>query len=174
MSRASGVDRIYPQFALNPAKFPSDGVAHRNILVVLCDFDGDAFGPAVYHNSQSTPEYYNKLLFSDDPNDGIISMPEYYRIDSHGRLLVSGLVTSDWLKMSHSYTYYVGSFSGLDFGGYPRSAQKLAEDAMVAAYDSFAQNLNFFDNDGPDGMSLTTGESIGGAPSAEGAHPRSW
>ena len=141
MSRASGVDRIYPQFALNPAKFPSDGVAHRNILVVLCDLDGDAFGPAVYHNSQSTPEYYNKLLFSDDPNDGIISMPEYYRIDSHGRLLVSGLVTSDWLKMSHSYTYYVGSFSGLDFGGYPRSAQKLAEDAMVAAYDSFAQFL---------------------------------
>src|SRR5882672_9708098 len=73
MSRASGVDRIYPQFAFNPAKFPRDGVAHRNILVVLRDFDGDAFGPAVYHNSQSTLEHYNKLLFSDDPNDGIIS-----------------------------------------------------------------------------------------------------
>ncbi len=152
MSRALGVDRIYPQFALNLAKFPRDGVAYRNILVVLCDFDGDAFGPAVYHSSQSTPEYYNKLFFSDDPNDEIISLREYYRINSHGRLIVSGLVTSDWLKMPHSYAYYVGNFSGLDFGSYPRSAQKLAEDAMVAAYNSFDQNLNFFDNDGPDGI----------------------
>jgi len=152
MSRAWGVDRVYNQFALDLAKYPRGGVAHRNILVVLCDFDGDAFGPAVHPGAASTPGYYHKLFFSDDPNDGIISLREFYRLNSHGRLIVSGRVSSDWLKMPHSYAYYVNGQSGLDFGSYPRSAQKLAEDAMGAAYGSFRQNLTFFDNDGPDGI----------------------
>ena len=152
MSRAWGVDRVYPQFALNLAKYPREGVAHRNILVVLCDFDADPFGPAVHHGAKSTPGYYNRLFFSDDPNDGIISLREYYRINSHGRLIVSGRVTSDWLTMPHSYAYYVNGTSGLDFSAYPRSGQRLAEDAMSAAYSSFGQNLSFFDNDGPDGI----------------------
>jgi len=151
LSRALGVDKIYPAFSLDLSKYPRGGVAHRNILVVLCDFDADAFGPAVHHGSKSTPGYYNRLLFSDDPNDGIISLREFYRINSHGRLIVSGRVTSDWLTMPHSYAYYVNGSSGLDFSSYPRSGQKLAEDAMVAAYASFGQNLGFFDNDGPDG-----------------------
>ncbi len=152
MSRAWGVDKIYKQFALDMAKFPRGGVAHRNILVVLCDFDADNFGGAVHHDSRDTPGYYNRLLFSDDPNDGIISLSEFYRLNSHGRLIVSGRVTSDWLTMPHSYTYYANGTSGLDFGSYPRSSQKLAEDAMAAAYGSFGQNLSYFDNDGPDGI----------------------
>lgn len=152
LSRAVGVDRIYKQFALEMAKYPRGGVAHRNILVVLCDFDGDAFGGSVHHNDKDTPGYYNKLLFSDDPNDGIISLREFYKLNSHGRLVVSGRATSDWLTMPHSYAYYANGTSGLDFGSYPRSSQKLAEDAMAAAYGSFGQNLSFFDNDGPDGI----------------------
>ena len=152
LSRGWGVDKIFPQFALDLAKYPRGGVAHRNLLVVLCDFDADAFGPAVHPNAISTPGYFNKLFFSDDPNDGIISLREYYRIESHGRLIVSGRVTSDWLKMPHSYAYYTNNESGLDFGAYPRSAQKLTEDAMTAAYNSFGQNLSYFDNDGPDGI----------------------
>ncbi len=152
LSRAWGVDRVFKQFALDLAKYPRGGVAHRNVLVVLCDFDGDAFGGAVHHSPLSTPGYYNKLLFSDDPNDGIVSMREFYRLNSHGRLIISGRVTSDWLTMPHSYAYYTNGGSGLDFGAYPRSAQKLAEDAMDAAYGSFGQNLSYFDNDGPDGI----------------------
>jgi len=151
-SQAQGVDRIYKQFALNLAKFPRGGIAHRNILVVLCDFNGDAFGGAVHHNAASTPGYYNKLFFSEDPNDGIVSLREYYKLNSHGRLIVSGRVTSDWLVMPHSYAYYTNNESGLDFGAYPRSSQKLAEDAMDAAYGSFGQDLSYFDNDGPDGI----------------------
>src|SRR6185295_6846132 len=46
MSRAWGVDKIHPAFNLNLAKYPRGGVAHRNILVVLCDFDADNFGGA--------------------------------------------------------------------------------------------------------------------------------
>ena len=152
-SRAFGVDRVFPQFALDMAKYPRGGVAHRNVLVVLANFEGDAFGPAVHPGAASTPGYYHRLFFSDDPNDGIISMREYYRINSHGRLIISGRVTPGWLLMPHSYAYYVNGQSGLDFGGYPRSAQKLAEDAMAAAYGALDRNLSFFDNDGPDGIS---------------------
>ena len=81
MSRAWGVDQIYPSYGLNMAKYPRDGIAHRNLLVVLCDFPADAFGPAVHHGAASTPGYYNRLFFSDDPNDGIISLREFYRMN---------------------------------------------------------------------------------------------
>lgn len=151
-SRAWGVDRVYPKFALDLAKFPRGGVAHRNVLVVLCDFEADAFGAAVRHSSKDTPGYYHKLFFSDDPNDGVISLREYYRLNSHGRLIVSGRVTSEWLTMPRSYAYYANGSSGLDFSAYPRSAQGLAEDAMVAAFGSFGSDLSYFDNDGPDGI----------------------
>jgi len=170
LSQAWGVDKIYKQFALNMAKYPRDGVAHRNILVVLCDFDGDAFGPAVHHSAASTPGYYQKLLFSDDPNDGIISLREFYRINSHGRLIISGRVTSGWLTMPHSYAYYTNGESGLDFGAYPRSSQKLAEDAMAAAYESFGHDLSFFDNDGPDGIP-SSGDDDGYVDAVMVVHP---
>jgi len=170
LSRAWGVDKIYKQFALDMAKYPRDGVAHRNILVVLCDFDGDAFGGAVHHSAASTPGYYQKLLFSDDPNDGIISLREYYKINSHGRLIISGRVTSDWLTMPHSYAYYANGQSGLDFGSYPRSSQKLAEDAMAAAFTSFGGDLSFFDNDGPDGIP-SSGDDDGYIDAVMVVHP---
>ncbi len=150
-ARALGVDQPRPEFTLNMAKFPRDGVAHRNILVVLAEFDADSYGPALHHAPQSTPEYYQQLLFSDDPTDGITSLREYYRENSHGRLLISGRVTPAWLTMPHSAAYYTNQTSGLDFTAYPRSAQKLAEDAMQAAYAELG-NLSFFDNDGPDGV----------------------
>src|SRR5467141_3643252 len=152
LSRAWGVDRVYNQFALDLAKYPRGGVAHRNILVVLCDFDGDAFGPPVHPGAASTPGYYNRLFFSDDPNDGIISLREFYRTNSHGRLIISGRVTPEWVTMPHSYAYYANGASGLDFGSYPRSSQRAAEDAMTAAYNSFGGSLSYFDNDGPDGI----------------------
>jgi M6 family metalloprotease-like protein len=150
--RAMGVDRIYPQFALDMAKYPRQGVAHRNVLVVLCKFPSEGGFPAQGPSSVSTPRYFYNHLFSDDPNDGITSLREYYRVNSNGRLVISGYVTSDWLEMPHSYGYYVNNYAGLNFGAYPRSAQKLAEDAMSAAYHDFDDNLKFFDNDGPDGV----------------------
>ncbi|HET9250684.1 MAG TPA: M6 family metalloprotease domain-containing protein [Candidatus Eisenbacteria bacterium] len=137
--------KSFPQFALDLSKFPRDGVAHRNILVVLCQFSDQK--PA----SVSTPRYYHNLFFSDDPNDGLISLREYYRTQSGGRLIISGAVTGEWLTMPSSYAYYVGGLAGL--GSYPQSAQKLAEDAMLAAYELYENDLGFFDNDGPDGVS---------------------
>jgi immune inhibitor A len=148
-----GVDQVHPAFALSPARYPRGGVAHRNILVALVEFPSDQFGNAVKHSSKSTPSYYQKMFFSDDPNDGITSVREYYREISNGRLIVSGQVTSKWLNMPHSMAYYVNGNAGLDFGSYPRSAQRLSEDAMGAAYGDFGGHLGYFDNDGPDGVS---------------------
>jgi M6 family metalloprotease-like protein len=150
--RAMGVDKIYPQFALDMAKFPRQGVAHRNVLVVLCKFPSESGSPSSGPAAVSTPRYFYNHLFSDDPNDGLTSLREYYRVNSNGRLVISGYVTSDWLEMPHSYDYYVNNYAGLNFGAYPRSAQKLAEDAMDAAYNDFDGSLKFFDNDGPDGV----------------------
>jgi immune inhibitor A len=151
--RAGGADRVHPQFALSPARYPRGGVARRNILVVLAKFPSDGFGGAVSPASKSTPGYYQRLFFSDDPNDGFISVREYYREASNGRLIVSGRVTAEWLTMPHSYAYYANGSGGLDFGSYPRSSQALAEDAMSAAYTHFDGKLGYFDNDGPDGVS---------------------
>ena len=150
-ARAHGVDHVDPAFALDLAKFPRDGVAHRNVLVILAEFPLDNYGPALKHAAVSTPSYYHRLFFSDDDTDGFASMREYYRSNSGGRLLLSGRVTPKWLTMPHSAGYYVNAQSGLDFGGYPRSAQKLAEDALDAAYRELG-NLDYFDNDGPDGI----------------------
>jgi len=150
--KEDGVDRIYPQFALDLAKFPRGGVAHRNILVVLCEFPAEGSAPALQASSASTPFYYQRLFFSEDPNDGIISLREYYKINSKGRFIVSGQVTSKWLEMPHSNQYYANGGAGLYFSTYPRSAQKLAEDAMSAAYGDFDNDLDYFDNDGPDGV----------------------
>ncbi len=168
-AKALGVDRVHPEFALDLAKFPRDGVAHRNILVVLADFDADSYGPALHHSAPSTPAYYQRLFFSDDPNDGITSLREYYRNNSHGRLLISGRVTPGWLKMPNSAAYYVNGSSGLSFGSYPRSAQKLAEDAMAVAYRDLG-SLSFFDNDGPDGVS-SSGDDDGYVDAVCVIHP---
>ncbi|MGE5175240.1 MAG: M6 family metalloprotease domain-containing protein, partial [Hyphomicrobiales bacterium] len=151
-AKALGVDKVYRQFSLDLAKYPRGGVAHRNLLVVLAQFPAEGSAPALYPSKQSTPYYYWKLLFSDDPNDGIISLREYYENQSHGRLILSGQVTSKWVTMPHSYRYYTNGSSGLDFTSYPRSGQGLVVDAMRAAYGQFGGNLEYFDNDGPDGI----------------------
>jgi M6 family metalloprotease-like protein len=150
--RPKGVDRIYPQFALDMAKYPRGGVAHRNLLVVLCKFPAEGGAPAQAPSSVTTPFYVYRHYFSDDPNDGIISLREYYRTNSRGKLIISGQVTPEWVDMPHSYEYYENDFAGLDFISYPRSSQKLAEDAMAAAAKAFDGDLRYFDNDGPDGI----------------------
>jgi len=150
--RPRGVDRIYPQFALDMAKYPREGVAHRNLLVILCKFPSEGGAPAQAPASVTTPFYVYRHFFSDDPNDGIISLREFYRTNSRGRLVISGQVTPRWVDMPHSYDYYSSGYAGLNFAGYPNSSQKLAEDAMAAAALEFQGDLRYFDNDGPDGV----------------------
>lgn len=150
-SRGSWVDGVDKSFALDVTKYPRGGVAHRNILVVLAEFPSDGLGPAAGPASKSTPGYYQRLFFSEDPNDGFISVREYFKEASNGRLIISGQVTSEWLDMPRSYAYYVdGTNYGL--GSYPRNSQGLAEAAMASAYKNFDGRMGYFDNDGPDGV----------------------
>jgi M6 family metalloprotease-like protein len=140
----------FNRFALTPAKFSRDGFAHRNVLVILADFPRDDYGAELTHASPSTGAYYHRLFFSDDETDGVTSMREYYRDNSRGRLIVSGSVVPGWLTMPHSAAYYIAGGGGTE-GAYPRNAQRLAEDAIGAAYSELG-DLSFYDNDGPDGI----------------------
>jgi len=151
-SRGTWVDRVDKSFALDLTRYPRGEVAHRNILVVLAKFPSDGDGLAISASSNSTPGYYQRLFFSDDPNDGFTSVREYYREASKGRLIISGQVTSDWLQMPHSYGYYVDGTNAGIYGPYPRNGQGLAEAAMNAAFQDFGGDLRYFDNDGPDGV----------------------
>jgi M6 family metalloprotease-like protein len=71
-------------------------------------------------------------------------MRDFYAEASCGKVDVVGSV-SGWLRMPHNYSYYVGRESGT--GKYPRNAQKLAEDVLIAAIKKkvhFAAELDKF------------------------------
>ena len=75
------------------------------------------------------------------------SMRDYYIEVSYNQFEVDGVVngnTTNWLPMPQTYAYYVNGICG--FGYYPQNAQKLAEDAVLAA-DPFVDYTQY-DNDG--------------------------
>jgi len=116
-------------------------IVERNAIVILVDFSDNVANTVSYPSS-----HYSDMLFSQGsyPTG---SMRDYYIENSYGQFGVGGQV-SDWLRMPQTYAYYVDGQRG--FGLYPRNAQKLVEDAVIAAnpYVDFSQ----FDNDGPDGI----------------------
>jgi immune inhibitor A len=116
-------------------------IVERNAIVILVDFSDNVANIAAYPSL-----HYNDMLFSEATYP-TRSMRDYYVENSYGQFAVSGSVTQ-WLRMPQTYAYYVDGQRG--FGVYPKNAQKLAEDAVLAAdpYVDFSQ----FDNDGPDGI----------------------
>ena len=112
-----------------------------NAVVILVDFSDKVANPTLYPSS-----HYTDLLFSTRtyPTG---SMRDFYTENSYGKLAVGGTVTI-WLLMPQTYAYYVNGQRGL--GVYPKNAQRLTADAVLAAdpYINFSQ----FDNDGPDGI----------------------
>lgn len=113
----------------------------RQSIVIIVDFDDNVADTATYPAS-----HYEDLLFSVGtfPTG---SMRDYYLENSYGNFEVVGAI-SGWHRMPREYSYYVDGQRG--FGDYPRNAQKLTEDAVLAAdpYVDFSQ----YDNDGPDGV----------------------
>jgi immune inhibitor A len=94
-------------------------------LIVLADFT-DMQHEWVFH---SDPEDFDTLLFSiglREPG----SMTDYYDENSYGQAYLVGEVTN-WYRLPQLYAYYVDGQRG--FGSYPRNAQRLTEDAVVAA-----------------------------------------
>ena len=110
-------------------------------LVLLVDFSDN--------KGQTSPDQYRHLLFSL----GVYptgSMRDYYQEVSYRKFDLVGEVNGttgnppDWFRMPQAYTFYVAGQSGL--GSYPNNAQKLAEDAVIAA-DPYV-DYRLYDNNG--------------------------
>ncbi|MFH0778110.1 MAG: M6 family metalloprotease domain-containing protein, partial [Candidatus Eisenbacteria bacterium] len=139
VNKAPGLKAVVQQRPLEG--LPVNWTVQRNAIVILADFS-DKVADTVQHPSS----HYASLLFSDGtyPTG---SMRDFYLENSYGEFALSGSATR-WFRMPQTYAYYVNGQRGL--GAYPQNAQKLTEDAILAAdpYVDFSQ----FDNDGPDGL----------------------
>lgn len=110
------------------------------VLVILVDFsDNPAEGGGAFGDTSN----FQHLLFSTDGDDGAYSMTEFYLENSYGSFFMDGRVAG-WYRMPQTYAYYVDGNNG--FNAYPRNAQRLAEDAIMAANSDM--NYADFDNDG--------------------------
>jgi len=107
-------------------------------LILLVDFEDNQYQDGF----NSTPDDFDSLLFSEDVFEPG-SMTDYYFETSYGQAFLMGEVTQ-WLRMPELYSYYVDGQRG--FGSYPRNAQRLTEDAVLAA-DPYV-DFEPYDNDG--------------------------
>jgi M6 family metalloprotease-like protein len=121
------------------------GAAIRRPLVLLVAF-ADKPG-------QTPRTYFENMLFGSHPSG---SLRDYYREVSYGQLWLAGDVNPPafaWITLPQTAAYYAGDCYGT--GGddcdatYPRNAQRMVEDAVVAAR---AAGVDFgpfdLDNDG--------------------------
>ena len=125
-AKSRGVDQPNP----NPPQWEfKDKQVNQPAIVILVEFTDN--------QSSTDPTHYEEMLFSVDtyPTG---SMRDYYLENSYNQLDITGEVTI-WLTMPHTYAWYVNGQYG--FGEYPQNAQKLVEDAVIAAdpYIDFSQ-----------------------------------
>lgn len=111
------------------------GVATNfNILVLLVDFPDKPF--------RTAPAYFDRLMFGADS-----SFKDYYLEVSNGAFnSISAHLPSATgvLRLPQTYSTYTGGNFG--FGGFPNNAQRMAQDAILAA-DGFV-DFSSYDNDG--------------------------
>ncbi|HLO61462.1 MAG TPA: M6 family metalloprotease domain-containing protein [Azonexus sp.] len=100
-------------------------------LVLLVDFPDHA------HDANRGPAFFEQMLFSADHVFPTGSMRDYYRTVSnwdaatgHG-IDVQGQVFG-WFRLPQPLSYYTDGSSGMD-GAFPRNAQGMARDAVLAA-----------------------------------------
>ena len=107
-------------------------------LIILVDFSD------MQHETRfnAQPEHFDTLLFSFGVRTPP-SMADYYDETSYGQAYLIGQVTQ-WYRMPQLYSYYFDGQRG--FGSYPRNAQRLTEDAVLAA----DRDIDFtqYDNNG--------------------------
>ncbi len=88
------------------------------------------------------PESFDSLLYST----GIYptgSMNDYFLESSYGNFGVEGEVVG-WVIAENNYSYY--TWNNYGFSGYPHNAQRLAEEAVLAA-DELGVDFSNYDND---------------------------
>lgn len=110
-------------------------------IIVLVDFSDM---PYFIGGFAAEPEDFDSLLFSSELFEPG-SMTDYYFENSYGQALLIGEVTQ-WYRMPQTSTYYADGQRG--FGSYPRNAQRLAEDAVLAADPDVDFSLYDNNNDG--------------------------
>lgn len=107
-------------------------------LIILVDFN-DMTHESGLHTG---PADFDTLLFSQDVWEPG-SMTDYYWETSYQQAFLVGQVTQ-WYRMPQSYAYYVDGQRG--FGSYPHNAQRLTEDAVMAADPDV--DFSLYDNSG--------------------------
>jgi M6 family metalloprotease-like protein len=132
------------------------GATSSTALILLVDFPDK---PA-----QTLRDYFQSIMFGNHPAGAPQgSFRDYYHEVSYGKFDVNGSVNNAaiaWIRLPQSSTYYSGGCYGIPNDPinasppcsaiYPQNAQKMVEDAVIAAKNS---GLDFgpFDEDG-DGL----------------------
>lgn len=114
---------------------PSPPQGQYNSLLLLVEFDG--------MSHQVDANYFDQLIFAQKEG----SLWQYFKVASFGNLDIITLHlpgSIGWLKAPQSVQYYADGKFG--WGSYPKNAQKLAEDVILAA-DSKV-DYSQYDNDG--------------------------
>jgi len=103
-------------------------------LVLLVDFSDQP------HSVDRSPAFFNQMLFSENHVLPTGSMRDFYRsiskfdaTDGHG-IDVTGAVHG-WFRMPQPMSFYSDGSSGMD-GTFPRNAQAMARDAVLAAKEA--------------------------------------
>jgi M6 family metalloprotease-like protein len=134
IARDKGVWEANP----DPLRFGvTDDIDTLHCLIILVDFDDMTHENGLH----SEPADFDTLLFSWNYTP-IGSMSDYYFETSYRQAYLVGEVTQ-WYRMPELYSYYVDGQRG--FGGYPRNAQRLTEDAVLAADPDV--DFSIYDND---------------------------
>jgi immune inhibitor A len=84
----------------------TQGIHH--CLIILVDFPGIEVigdGSPRINPGKYTPEYYERLLLSEDPHDNILSMREYFLEVSYNTCYLKGKVTR-WYTSAYPYHYW--------------------------------------------------------------------
>ena len=123
-----------PALLRSPAALARDTI---NCVVILVNFD-DVRADTLTHSV----DWFRDMLFSaENPR----SMRSYFLANSYGKMDVTGEIYG-WFDLPEPMSYYSDNRRGM--GSYPRNAQKMIEDAVVAADPSV--DFSLYDNDGPD------------------------
>jgi len=133
-----GMYEITPDTPIRSAKKNFGDVDTLRPLVLCVDFSNN---PSTY-----TTGAFDTLLFSRDFTIPTGSFRDYYLEVSYGQHDANGGVYG-WVRAPEGYDYYTWGLNGI-YGPYPHNAQRLVEDALLAADDSVEYSDYDYDGDG--------------------------
>ncbi|MCF7811357.1 M6 family metalloprotease domain-containing protein [bacterium] len=124
-------------FNINQLRRDDNDETDIHVVCILVDFaDNEA------NQDQFSVESFQEMLFSvDEYETG--SMRDWYLENSIGEVNIIGNVYG-WYRLPHDYAYYVNGQNG--WGQFPRNAQGIARDALLAADEDV--DFSDYDNSG--------------------------